>query len=387
MLGADMVVSSAQASLNCLDSTGAVAIVNNHGSPTADFTQNPDAPFPEQAMEQVIGEATCAAHFFDASVLGTALLGDAMSSNMILLGFAWQKGLLPLGRDALEQAIRLNGVAVEANLHAFLWGRRLVEQPRQVKELAGLDATKVVEQNPEAETLENIVSYRFSQLCKYQSRTYAQRYQALVDKVKAAEQKLNAGDELVLTKNVARNYHKLLAYKDEYEVARLYTDGEFAESLKQQFDGDYKLTFHLAPPLLAKRDPDTGQLIKRKFGPWMLQAFRVLAKFKFLRGTRLDMFGRTEERKLERSLISDYEQQIDQLVSVLSVSNLLPETLDIAIEIAGLPYFMRGFGHVKEANIINAQRRGVSLMKQLNEPQRRAEKIPVVSIQVLERTD
>jgi len=396
MLGADMVVSSAQASLSCLDHSTAVAIVNNHGSPTADFTQDPDAPFPEQAMEQVIGGATNAAHFFDASVLGTALLGDAMTSNLILLGFAWQKGLLPLGKEALEQAITLNGVAVAANLQAFLWGRRLAEQPAKVKDLAGLDSASASEKSPATETLEDIVAYRSTQLRQYQNRFYARRYQALVDKVKAVEQKFGAAD-LALTKNVARNYYKLLAYKDEYEVARLYTDGEFAESLKQQFDGDYKLTFHLAPPLLSKRDSETGQLIKREFGPWMLPAFRVLAKFKFLRGTALDVFGRSEERQLERSLITDYEQQIDQLLSGLSGTSPSSEKLVLAVEIAGLPYFMRGFGHVKEANIATAQRRGVGLMKQFNgEPVGDKtvsyepvgfEKIAVVNIQETELLD
>ncbi len=380
MLGADMVVSSAQASLNCLDSSAAVAIVNNHGSPTADFTQDPDAPFPEQAMEQVIGAATRDAHFFDASVLGTALLGDAMTSNLILLGFAWQKGLLPLGKDALEEAIRLNGVAVEANLQAFLWGRCLAEQPGKVKDLAGLDTLTAAEQNGDTETLDDIVSYRATELGKYQNRAYARRYQTLVEKVKAVEQKLGAA-ELALTKSVARNYHKLLAYKDEYEVARLYTDGEFAESLKQQFDGDYKLTFHLVPSLISKRDPETGHLIKREFGPWMLPAFRVLAKLKFLRGTALDVFGRSEERKRERSLIGDYEQQVEQLLSALLVANTSPETLAIAVEIAGLPYFMRGFGHVKETNIATAQRRGIALLKQLKGEPVDEEKVQVVNIQ------
>jgi indolepyruvate ferredoxin oxidoreductase len=383
LLGADMVVSSAQASLACLDSSAAVAIVNNHGSPTADFTQDPDAPFPEQTMERVISSATHAAHFFDASVLGTALLGDAMTSNLLLLGFAWQKGLLPLGKEALEQSITLNGVAVEANLQAFLWGRRLAEQPGKVQDLAGLDTPTAVEKNAEAETLEDIVSYRASELRKYQSRAYARRYQVLVDKVKAVEQRLGA-TEMALTKNVARNYHKLLAYKDEYEVARLYTDGAFAKSLKQQFDGDYKLTFHLAPPLFSKRDPETGHLMKREFGPWMLPVFRVLAKFKFLRGTALDVFGRSEERKLERSLVSEYEQQVEQLLTVLSEQSetpeSLPETLSIAVEIAGLPHFMRGFGHVKEANIATTQRRGEALMQQLKGGPADREHVQVVNI-------
>jgi len=380
MLGADMVVSSAQASLNCLDSSAAVAIVNNHGSPTADFTQDPDAPFPEQAMEQAIGAATREAHFFDASVLGTALLGNAMTSNLILLGFAWQKGLLPLSVVALEQAITLNGVAVAANLQAFLWGRRLAEQPAKVKNLAGVNETGITQQERETETLEDIVAHRSTQLRKYQNRAYARRYRALVDKVKVAEEQLGA-TELALTKNVARNYYKLLAYKDEYEVARLYTDGEFVESLKQQFDGDYKLTFHLAPPLLSKRDPATGHLLKREFGGWMLPAFRVLATFKFLRGTTLDIFGRSEERKQERALIGEYEQQVAELLSELSVPSASLEQLAIAVEIAGLPYFMRGFGHVKEANIATAQRRGETLMKQLRDGGVAVTRVQVVNIQ------
>lgn len=383
LLGADMVVSSAQASLACLDSSAAVAIVNNHGSPTADFTQDPDAPFPEQAMERVINNATHAAHFFDASVLGTALLGDTMTSNLILLGFAWQKGLLPLGKEALEQAITLNGVAVEGNLQAFLWGRRLAEQPGKVKDLAGLETLTGEEQNTATESLEDMVTFRSNELRKYQSRAYARRYQTLVDKVKTLEEKLGAA-ELSLTKNVARNYHKLLAYKDEYEVARLYTDGVFAKALKEQFDGDYKLTFHLAPPLFSKRDPETGHLMKKEFGPWMLPAFRVLAKFKFLRGTALDVFGRSEERRLERSLISDYEQQVEQLLTILSGQNGSPESLKealaIAAEIAGLPHFIRGFGHVKEANIAAVERRRVVLMQQLKGEQVDREQVQVVNI-------
>ena len=309
-----------------------------------------------------------------------------MTSNLILLGFAWQKGFLPLGKEALEQAITLNGVAVAANLQAFVWGRRLAEQPAKVKDLAGLDLASASEPSSAAETLEGIVSYRCAQLRKYQNRAYARRYQALVDKVKTVEHQLG-GAELALTKTVARNYHKLLAYKDEYEVARLYTDGEFTESLKQQFDGDYKLTFHLAPPLLSKRDPETGHLLKREFGAWMLPVFRVLAQFKFLRGTALDVFGRTEERKQERALISDYEQQVEQLLSVLSVPGSPPEKLAIAVEIAGLPYFMRGFGHVKEANITSTQRRGVALIKQLYDEPADVAHVPVVNIQEPEQLD
>jgi len=364
LLGADMVVSSAPGSLACLDAATAVAVVNNHDSPTADFTHDPDAPFPEKVMERVIGDATEAAHFFDASILGSALLGDAMSSNLILLGFAWQKGLVPLGQAALEQAIRLNGVAVEANIQAFQWGRRLAEFPQQVEETAGV-SVPAQREKPTPETLAEIVSFRSAHLQKYQSKAYARRYQVLVERVRALEEQIDAGGSLALSKNVARSYHKLLAYKDEYEVARLYTDGAFAEALAQQFDGDYTLSFHLAPPLVSKKDPETGHLIKREFGSWMLPVFRVLAKCKFLRTSPLDIFGRSDERKMERELITDYERQVTRILSVLSASESSKSKLSLAIELAGLPFFIRGYGHVKAENITAAQRRGVQLLKQL----------------------
>lgn len=385
LLGADLVVSSGQDSLARLNSTSAAAVVNNHDSPTADFTHNPDSPFPEQAMEQAIklavGEG--GGHFLDATALGLALLGDALAGNMILLGYAWQKGLLPLQRDSLEQSIRLNGVAIDANLQAFLWGRRFAEYPEQVATLTGLGQKPI--EVMAAQSLDEIIDYRYGELVAYQNKTYAERYRTLVNKVKQVEtdllasqgsgsEKLAPSDlalsDLSLSEKVARYYFKLLAYKDEYEVARFYTNDEFQQALNEQFEGKLRLRFHLAPPLLAKRDPDSGHLIKREFGGWMLPVFKVLARFKFLRGTAFDPFGRTAERKMERQLIADYEQQINHLLA-----NLTVDKLPLAVELAGLPHFIRGYGHVKETNVNTVQRREFNVMKSFND-----EQVPVVNI-------
>ncbi len=375
LLGADLVVSSGQDSLARLNPNTASAVVNNHDSPTADFTQNPDAPFPEQAMEQAISSAVSqyGGHFLDATALGVALLGEALASNMILLGYAWQKGLLPLRRDSIEQSIRLNGVAIDANLQAFLWGRRFAEHADKVLTLTGI-GPKLTEVMA-AQSLDEVVDYRRSELVAYQSKGYADRYLALVNKVRLAESELLAGKDgnsgkLALTENVAHYYFKLLAYKDEYEVARFYSNGEFEQALAEQFEGKLRLRFHLAPPLLARRDPDSGQLIKREFGSWMLPMFKILAKFKFLRGTVLDPFGRTAERKMERQLIADYEQQVDHLLEHLTI-----EKLPLAVELAGLPHFIRGYGHVKETNVNTVQRRSLSVMKNFD-----GEQLAVVNV-------
>jgi len=352
MLGADLVVASGRESLARL-APNARAVVNSHESPTADFTHNPDAPFPGRAMEEAIEAATVEAHFIDVATLARALMGDAIAANFMLLGQAWQLGLLPLSEAALTEAIRLNGVAVEQNLRAFAWGRRYAVDTEAVRRAAGIAEIDYAEP---PQTLDQFIDERANWLTDYQNQAYATRYRNLVERVRAAEAAL--GGELALTRAVAANYHKLLAYKDEYEVARLYTDGEFRQALEQQFEGDYRLTFHLAPPLLARRHPDTGKLIKREFGPWMLKAFGLLARLRFLRGTPLDIFGYTAERRLERQLIADYENRIDGLLQQLNAHNRA-----LAAEIAGLPEFIRGFGHVKELNLAAVRRREGELLE------------------------
>ena len=231
----------------------------------------------------------------------------------------------------------------------------LFRSPQSV-ETAARDAAPELQPQPLAETLADIVAIRADELERYQDRAYADRYRALVDRVAAAE-RAKAPGLTGLAETVARSYFRLLAYKDEYEVARLFTDGRFAEQIASQFDGRVRLNFHMAPPLAARRDPETGRLQKRAFGPWMMPAFRLLARLKFLRGTRFDLFGRTAERRMERWLIGEYETVIERLLAGLS-----PATHGLAAEIAGLPQQMRGFGHIKEANVAQTRAREAELL-------------------------
>ena len=364
LLGADLVVSAADDALAKLNRKHSYAVINSHLSPTAEFTHDPDAVFPIEDMEQAIADEleTGHSHFIRATALSTRLLGDAIYSNFLLLGAAYQKGLIPISADAIDEAIALNGVAIEQNQQAFLWGRRYVINPTAVLDEAGL-ANEYKPAEPDA-TLDDVIAYRSTYLADYQDQAYARRYQRLVERVRDSERQLHLpGDdaELLLTDAVARSYFNLLAYKDEYEVARLYSNGDFEQALAAQFEGDYRLHFHLAPPLLAKRDPHSGKLLKREFGGWVLPLFRFLAHFKKLRGSALDIFGYSAERKLERALITGYERDIEQILAEIN-----PQNHGVAVEIASLPLDMRGFGHVKQANIENANRRRELLLRKFS---------------------
>jgi indolepyruvate ferredoxin oxidoreductase len=253
---------------------------------------------------------------------------------------------------------------VELNRQAFLWGGRYADDAASVCREAGIDQEHAADQAADSdnESLDDLITRCQTNLIDYQDQAYADRYLRLVKRVRQheCEQPLTAA-VLPLTTAVAQSYHKLLAYKDEYEVARLYSNGDFEKSLAAQFEGDYRLRFHLAPPLLAKRDPASGKPLKREFGGWILGLFGLLAKFKGLRGGTLDIFGYTAERKLERGLITQYEQDIDVILGQVT-----PQNLAIAVEMASLPLKMRGFGHVKLANIEQAKRRGELLSRQLS---------------------
>jgi indolepyruvate ferredoxin oxidoreductase len=277
-----------------------------------------------------------------------------------MLGYAYQKGLVPLGHEAIERAIELNGAAVAMNMAAFRWGRRTAHDRAAVERLAA-PADNVVPFARLPRTLDEIVAARMQHLTGYQNAALAERYKALVDRVHAAEQKTG---KTGLAEAVARNYAKLLAYKDEYEVARLYAEAGFQAGLASQFEGDYSLKFHLAPPLFASRDPKTGHLVKQEFGSWMLPVFRVLAKLRFLRGSALDPFGRTGERKVERALIGDYETLIAELLAGLRADNH-----DLAVRLASVPDDIKGYGHVKEASLAMAKRREAELLRQWHNPQ------------------
>ncbi len=362
LLGCDLVVSAAEDPLAKLHDARSHAVVNDFEAPTAAFTRDPDVVFPTEAMKTKIREEVGAGKttFVDATSIATALLGDAIAANLFLLGFAFQRGLVPVGEEAITRAIELNAVQVRFNQQAFLWGRRAAHDEAAVRAIAGIGGGQPA---PEP-TLEAQIADRERFLREYQDPAWAERYTGMVARVRGAEAAITGDDaELPLTQAVMRSLFKLMSYKDEYEVARLYTSGEFRRALEQQFEGDYTLKFHLAPPLFSERDPVTGHLRKREYGPWMMRAFALLARLRFLRGTRFDPFGYVAERRMERSLIGDYEALLDRLLSRLTAANL-----DGVVEIAALPLMVRGFGHVKERNLERALARQEELLTRLDAP-------------------
>ena len=366
LLGCDLVVSASADALSKLEPGHSRAIVNSHETITGDFTRNPDLVFPTGAMERSIAEATGpdSAEFLDATRLATGLFGDSIASNLFMLGYAYQRGLVPLSAAAIERAIELNAVAVEFNRSAFRWGRRAADDPALVEARATPAAALPA-------------SHRLSEIARSShrppgrvsdrlpGRAYAARYAAQVRRVRDAEAACLSGiGSTALTEAVARSLFKLMAYKDEYEVARLYTESDFLKRVADQFEGPYELRFHLAPPILGDRDPQTGHLRKREFGPWMLAVFRLLAKLRRLRGTRFDIFARSDERRAERRLIAEYEALIDEIVG-----RLTPANHAVAVELAALPLEIRGFGHVKEANLARAKAKEAGLLARLRAPE------------------
>lgn len=318
-------------------------LANSDISITGDFTQNreakPDTSLLTGRLRRRAGEGNIFIYPF--SQLSSRLLGDSIGSNLMMVGFAWQKGWLHLDLEAFEAAIALNGTAVAMNRSAFAFGRKLAVDPEAVLAAAGM-SDKLVE---DKDSDKDIVSDRAAFLAAYQDEAYADHFRAVVDRVAQAEAALEGDGTLAQT--VAKGLFRVMAYKDEYEVARLYTDGSFAKSLKNAFDGDVKLIFHMAPPVLAKRDKATGHLRKREFGAWMMPLFRVLARGRKLRGTRFDLFGYTAERKMERRLIADYEALVERLLARLTEANLSE-----AARIAGMILEVRGYGHVKEKAVV-----------------------------------
>jgi indolepyruvate ferredoxin oxidoreductase len=356
VIGCDLVVTAGTEALGKMASGRTRAAVNASVTPTADFVRNPNWQLPGSDLKREIAEACGTQHadFVPATELATALMGDAIATNMFMLGYAWQKGWVPLALGSLERAIELNAVAVDFNRKAFLWGRRAALDPERVRRIAAPAEVIPIAQRV-SRTLDEIVERRVKLLTDYQDAAYAARYKALVEQVRRVEQERAGSSKLA--EAVARYYAKLLAYKDEYEVARLYTDGEFRREIEAAFEGDYKLVFHLAPPLLAKADPRTGEVKKMRFGPWMMSAFRVLAKLKGLRGTAFDLFGRTVERRTERGLIAEYQQTVAQLLAGLTRENHA-----LAVEIASIPEEIRGYGHIKAKSIAAARAKQAQLL-------------------------
>lgn len=343
VLGCDLMVGAGKDALSTMHTQRTRAVMNTDVAPTGAFTQNPDwATSPRNMLDRVEG-AVQESDAVAATTLATALMGDAVASNMFMLGFAWQKGWVPLSEAALLRAIELNGAAVTMNQAAFAWGRQAAIDPDAVRQAAGLQPKAVVVQLPQrTPSLEDLLADRIPRLTAYQSAAYADRYATFVRTLAAMEAARTGGDKFA--REVGVSLYKLMAYKDEYEVARLYTETGFFEQLANQMDGPYTVRFHLAPPLPARKDGQ-GRLVKRPFGPWMATAFRLLARAKRLRGTPFDVFGYTAERRQERKAIADYQALMARVAQ-----HLAPDNTAQALALARLPQSVRGFGHVKERN-------------------------------------
>jgi indolepyruvate ferredoxin oxidoreductase len=361
VIGCDPIVTASDECGSRMQPGHTRVVVNSAETPTAEFIKNPNWRFPGASAEADIRTAA-GEHvaLVDANRFAVALLGDAIYTNPFVLGFAWQRGWVPLRHESLVRAIELNGVQVEKNLAAFEWGRHAAHDIEGVTRLVRAQGRGGVSPGSEGgskiialhtpKALDTLIEKRIAYLSDYQNEAYAARYARIVTEVRKAEAALGSADgPYALTEAVAKNLHKLMAYKDEYEVARLYADPAFVERLKSSFEGEWRVKFHLAPPMLSKKDAH-GHLIKKQYGPWVLSAMKVLAKMKFLRGTSFDIFGKTEERKMERALIADYEALVKELIGGLTA-----EKLPLAIELASLPDSMRGYGHVKDNNV-NAAR-------------------------------
>jgi indolepyruvate ferredoxin oxidoreductase len=360
VIGGDIVVAGNKKVLSAVKPGNTAMVVNLSETLPGEFTRKPEFSLPIERLKRAISTVAGRehSHFVEASRIATALLGQSIGANLFILGYAYQTGALPLSAQAVEKAIELNGEAVAMNVAAFRWGRRAVVDP------AGVQALLVP---PEAEdpaqrisrSFDEMVARRVEFLTAYQDATYAARYREWVHQAKAIEA-AKAPGKCGLADAVGRYLFKLMAYKDEYEVARLYADPAFLKQVYGTFDGDrLRLRFHLAPPLLALRNKSTGLPRKMTFGPWMLGVFKFLARLKFLRGSLFDPFGHTRERRTERKLISDYEAMLETLLAKLTAENH-----HIAVGLASVPEKIRGYGHVKMRHLEAAKSEEAALLEQ-----------------------
>lgn len=345
VIACDLVVGTDKRALHVMKHGRTRAIANMDIIPTADFIRDRNIDFQARLRLKTI-EKACGAEYvdhLDANAIAGRLMGDLVFSNMLLFGFAWQKGLAPLSLAAIDRAIELNGVAVDKNKRAFSLGRAAAVNGKLILEAAGL-----LETAPAVETLDSFIDERAAFLADYQNAAYANDYRTFVDDIRKKTASIDKDEGFA--RAVARYLFKLMAYKDEYEVARLYTDGPFRKTIAKTFTGNYRLKFHMAPPLLNRETHALGRPKKKEFGPWMMTAFGVLSTFKFLRGTALDPFGRTAERKMERRLIAEYRTRISTIAEKMTL-----EKFDAALAIATLPDEIRGFGPVKEESVKAAE--------------------------------
>src|SRR3954452_22157371 len=362
VIAADEVVAAAKETITLCESSRTHGVINTHVIPTADFILNRDFNFQNSKVNSVLENSlTRDSSFYDFTKPAEALLGDSIATNIMMLGYAYQKGRLPLSAKAIEQAIEVNGVAIKMNTQAFQLGRLAAADPAKLASLMKGQDEVVAPKTLDAMSLDEVIAHRSAHLAEYQNAALAERYQALVKRVRDAT--IDGGYGEALPRAVAVNYAKLLAYKDEYEVARLFTDGKFEKQLRDQFEGEFKFNFNLAPPILGGAKDALGRPKKRAFGAWMMPVFRTLAKLRFLRGTPLDIFGYSPDRKLERDLIAGYEKDVDTVLGLLS-----PVTHDTAVEILSLPDRIRGYGPVKEKAVQDAKTRYAQLAADLVNP-------------------
>ncbi|MFS2117353.1 DUF6537 domain-containing protein, partial [Herbaspirillum frisingense] len=374
VIGCDVIVTAGRDALSRMGEGRTHAAVNSTQMPTAAFVRNPDWQFPTASSEGEIAQACGRDNLslVDAGRIATALMGDAIATNMFMLGYAWQKGWVPLSEAALLRAIELNALQVDFNKQAFAWGRVAAHDVEFVLNAAGRNGTSAqVIDFKRTPSLDELVERRVAFLTDYQNAAYARSYRDFVEQVRQRESALGeAGRGLKLSRAVANYLFKLMAYKDEYEVARLHSDPAFRAKIAGMFEGDYKLRFHLAPPLLARRD-EKGHLRKQAFGSWMMPAFGVLARLRFLRGTAFDPFGYTGERRQERALIGAYRDTLMRLLSQLT-----PANLEQVIAVARVPEGIRGYGHVKERHLQDAKLKEAALLAQLGQGSSQAPQSP-----------
>ncbi len=364
VLGCDLVVSGAKKVLAAAREGHTLFMANTAEVMPGDFARSADFSLPTERLKKAIRAAVGEdrAHFFDATRTASVLFGNSVGANMLMLGMAYQLGGLPISAEAIEKAIELNGQAVSMNVSAFRWGRRAAHDPEYVSRLVAKSSNGDVRQ-PVSQTLDEVIDRRATFLAGYQNQAYAERYRGRIARLRAKEENAVPGSTAV-TEAAARNLFKLMAIKDEYEVARLYTDGSFKRQLNAEFESYDRLEFHLAPPVLGRRDA-AGHPRKSSFGPWMMSAFRLLARMRGLRGTAFDLFGRTEERRMERRLLSEYEGDLDRIEALLS-----PERVDAAAALASVPALIRGYGHIKEANAAKAAQERARLVRRLEDGDR-----------------
>jgi indolepyruvate ferredoxin oxidoreductase len=359
LLGTDSLVAASPDALRKFAQGRGAIVLNGDETPTADVVTDRDAKLPTvQIVETLLGRAGDRGFLLHATRIAEGLFGNSVAANVLIVGYAWQKGLLPLTAEAFEAAIDANGAAVSLNKRAFAWGRLAAVDPDAVDQIAGIAKASVVVE----ESIDAMIARRTADLTAYQDAAYANRYAAFMARVSNATHALG-GRADDLRRAVAANAYKLMAYKDEYEVARLYADPSFKASLEDQFADAKRVSVWLAPPLLSRTDPRTGRPAKRKFGPWVFTAFRALAAGRRLRGTWADPFGYTAERKAERDLAAHYEAMIVDLCEGLDASGL-----DRATQLARLPDEVRGYGPVKEAAMADYHAKVAALLAEQPQP-------------------